>query len=212
MRRAALVPLALVGLAVTACSSPTSTATTPSPAAQTGATTSGPATQAGALVASGALVNPSGGSLGTVEFRNVPDGMQVTVRANGLTPGFHAVHLHAIGKCEPNSADPSDPSMRGNFNSAGGHLTPGEGDHPNHDGDLPALLVVGNGTGSLTAVTDRLSEPQLADQDGTAFIVHERPDNAANIPSRYASAGPDAETKKAGDAGPRVACAVIRRP
>ena len=45
-------------------------------------------------------------------------------------------------------------------------------------------------------------------------MVHELPDNYANIPERYRSsagtAGPDAETLATGDAGRRIACAVVR--
>ena len=57
-------------------------------------------------------------------------------------------------------------------------------------------------------MSQRLTREQLADGDGTALVVHAGPDNYANIPTRYASAGLDDETKKAGDAGGRVACAV----
>ena len=42
-------------------------------------------------------------------------------------------------------------------------------------------------------------------------LVHAGPDNYANIPTRYAAGGADAETKKAGDAGARIACAVITK-
>jgi Cu-Zn family superoxide dismutase len=54
---------------------------------------------------------------------------------------------------------------------------------------------------------------QLLDRDGSSVVIHALPDNKANIPPRYRQAGgapgPDAETRKAGDSGRRVACGVI---
>ncbi|CAA9468478.1 MAG: hypothetical protein AVDCRST_MAG65-536 [uncultured Solirubrobacteraceae bacterium] len=60
----------------------------------------------------------------------------------------------------------------------------------------------------------------MLDRDGSAVIVHGLADNAAHIPSRYHShstesgtppSGPDAATLATGDAGPRVACGLVRR-
>ena len=153
------------------------------------------------------LLDAQGRTVGAVATEQTDQGLAFRITATGMEPGFHGLHLHQIGKCEPNSPDPSDPSKTGAFLSSGGHL--GDGDHPNHSGDLPSLLVGQDGSGSLTVVSQRLTREQLADGDGTALVVHAGPDNYANIPTRYASAGPDDETKKAGDAGRRVACAVV---
>jgi Cu/Zn superoxide dismutase len=56
--------------------------------------------------------------------------VEITLRASGLTPGKHGVHLHAVGKCEAP------------FTSAGGHFDPGpasntdpDANHPYHMGD-----------------------------------------------------------------------------
>lgn len=199
MRPAYLAPVVLAGVFLAACSSGS---TTSSSTATTGSSD-------GSVVATGQLANPAGAPVGTVEFREVADGMRVSVTATGLTPGFHGIHLHTIGKCEADSADPSNPASRGNFNSSGGHLAGAGNEHPSHDGDLPALLVQSDGKSTLVAVTNRVTRAELVDADGTALIVHERTDNYANIPTRYATTGADAESKKAGDAGARVACAVI---
>ena len=59
----------------------------------------------------------------------------------------------------------------------------------------------------MTFEIDRFS---VADLAGRAVIVHAGPDNFATIPSRYASAGPDARTQATGDAGDRAACGVVR--
>jgi superoxide dismutase, Cu-Zn family len=139
----------------------------------------------------------------------VDDGLQVTARVTGLPPGFHGFHVHAVGRCEPDSANPADPSMTGDFLSAGGHVGAGEADHGEHRGDLPALFVTGAGTGSLTAVTDALTVGDLTDADGSAVLVHAGRDNYANIPERYAPGGPDEATRNTGDAGGRIACGVV---
>ena len=62
--------------------------------------------------------------------------VDITVTASGLKPGLHGVHLHAVGKCEPD------------FAAAGGHFDPGpasntdpDANHPFHMGDIPNLEV-----------------------------------------------------------------------
>jgi len=165
--------------------------------------------QANAEGLSATLVDPEGTEVGTVTLSEVEGGTQVSVRVTGLPPGFHGFHLHAIGVCEPDSANPSDPSMTGDFLSAGGHIGAGGSDHGDHSGDLPALYVTESGAGTLTAVTDAVTLADLADDDGTAAMVHALRDNYANIPERYAPDGPDDMTRNTGDAGGRIACAPV---
>jgi Cu-Zn family superoxide dismutase len=157
------------------------------------------------------LVDPKGSEVGTVSFSEVEGGTQVSVDVTGLPPGFHGFHVHAVGVCEPNSVNPTDPSMTGDFLSAGGHIGAGESDHGEHQGDLPILLVTKSGTGSLTAVTDALTLTDLTDDDGSAVMVHAGRDNYANIPERYAPGGPDQMTRNTGDAGGRIACGTVHR-
>ena len=54
-----------------------------------------------------------------------------------------------------------------------------------------------------------LSGADLRDADGSAVMVHAGPDNFANIPARYAAAGPDQMTLDTGDSGARVVCGTI---
>jgi superoxide dismutase, Cu-Zn family len=166
-------------------------------------------TQAGTEGLTATLVDPEGTEVGTVTLSEVEGGTRVSVRVTGLPPGFHGFHLHAIGVCEPDSPNPSDPSMTGDFLSAGGHIGAGESDHGDHPGDLPALYVTESGAGSLTVVTDGVTLADLTDDDGTAAMVHALRDNYANIPERYAPDGPDEMTGNTGDAGGRIACAPI---
>ena len=67
----------------------------------------------------------------------------------------------------------------------------------------------GYGSGEIVTVTDRIDREQLLDDDGSAVMVHEKSDNLANIPERYAPEGPDEDTHGAGDGGSRIACGVV---
>ena len=78
--------------------------------------------------------------------------VDITLEAKGLKPGRHGVHLHAVGKCEPD------------FAAAGGHFDPGpagntdpDANHPFHMGDIPNLEVGANGQGEMKVVTSRVT-------------------------------------------------------
>ena len=151
--------------------------------------------------AAGTLLHDAAGAVvGQASFTPLAGGVQVAVSVSGLPPGFHGFHVHAVGICDPSTA----------FVSAGGHLNPEGRDHDQHAGDQPSLYVLADGTGVLSFVTDRYRVDDLFDGDGSALIVHALPDNFANIPARYAPAGPDEMTRATGDAGGRLACGVIQ--
>lgn len=154
------------------------------------------------------LVDPDGKKVGTVEIEEDDGATQVNVRVNGLSAGYHGFHVHTTGKCEADSAAPDDPSKTGDFLSAGGHLNPDESAHGEHLGDLPSLLVNEDGTADLE-FTGPFTLDDIRDADGSAVMIHSGPDNYANVPERYAPEGPDQDTTKTGDAGDRIACAVI---
>ncbi|MDV6300695.1 superoxide dismutase family protein [Dietzia maris] len=165
----------------------------------------------GQAFATAELVNPEGEPRGTAEFVESDGGTLVTVNATDLEPGFHGLHIHGAGLCEPDSENPTQPGERGAFLSAGGHLASpgGEAGHPEHAGDLPTLYVTEDGTARIVTLTDRLGRDLLLDEDGSAVMVHENSDNLANIPERYAPEGADEETRNAGDGGSRAACGVV---
>jgi Cu-Zn family superoxide dismutase len=143
------------------------------------------------------------GITGTADFVEHAMGsgrvVDVTVSVMGLKPGMHGVHLHAVGKCEPD------------FTAAGGHFDPGpagnmdpDANHPFHMGDLPNLNIGANGRGAMKATTSRvtLSDGPLSlfDADGSAIIIHANPDQ-----------GITGEPKSGVSGGPRVACGVITK-
>jgi Cu-Zn family superoxide dismutase len=159
----------------------------------------------------GAVIkNTAGKNVGSLRIDD--DGRhkaKITVSVKDLPPGYHGFHVHKKGVCDPKSTDPKTGSP---FFSAGPHFDLDSHSHPAHSGDLPDLLVTADGTGRTTVVTDRFRLRQLLDADGSAIIVHALPDNQANVPQRYQAggkAGPDAESRKTGDSGARIACGVI---
>jgi Cu-Zn family superoxide dismutase len=136
-----------------------------------------------------------------------------TTAAGQLAPGFHGLHIHSVGKCEPASVAPTG-GAPGDFNSAGAHFQ--VGGHTTHpaSGDLASLQVRGDGSASLVTTTDAFTAADLLAGQKTAIVIHEKADNFANIPpERYqqvnGTPGPDETTMATGDAGKRVACGVI---
>ena len=180
----------------------------------TATTTSTNSAAAGAQTIKAELKSPDGKPVAnaTIDFANGYATVTVeTVAGSGLSPGSHGMHIHSVGKCEANSVAPTG-GPPGNFDSAGGHLQ--VGGHTGHpaSGDLTPLNVRSDGSGKVVATTDAFTADDLKGPEGSALIIHEGPDNFANIPQRYTHdgvPGPDAETLATGDAGARVACAVL---
>ena len=140
-----------------------------------------------------AEVQSNAGVTGTVTVTQETSGVfVVTADLQGVPEGVHGIHLHETGDC---SAD--------DYSSAGGHLADGMehgvkvegGPHP---GDLPNATVGADGVLSVTHFNTYLTTEMLADSDGTGFIVHDGPD--------------DYQSQPAGDAGSRIACAVLVEP
>ena len=46
------------------------------------------------------LKDKDGKVVGMATFRESGSGVTVNLDVKGLTPGLHAVHVHAVGKCE----------------------------------------------------------------------------------------------------------------
>jgi superoxide dismutase, Cu-Zn family len=124
-------------------------------------------------------------------------GVLIRASFDGLPAGTRAFHIHEVGRC-----DAPD------FQSAGGHFNPFGREHGWHNprgahaGDLPNLHVPESGrlTIEVLAFESLLSAravSSLLGGGGRALVVHEGTD--------------DYRTDPTGDAGGRVACAVIVR-
>lgn len=161
---------------------------------------------------------PDGTTIATANIEFADGFATVTVQTSvegELDPGFHGMHIHSVGTCEPDSVAPGG-GAPANFASAGGHFQmPGHSGHP-ASGDLTSLQVREDGSAMVVTTTDAFTAEQLLDGAGTAIIIHEKADNFANIPpERYQQVNgdppPDQTTLATGDAGARVACGVITR-
>ncbi len=133
--------------------------------------------------------------IGTITLIQTPQGVLLAGDLNGLPPGPHGFHLHAVGQCEPP------------FTSAGGHFNSDNKKHGFHDaggahaGDLPNLHAMADGKAVADAMALGLTlsggARGLLDQDGAAIVIHARAD--------------DYRTDPAGESGDRIACGVVTR-
>ena len=142
-----------------------------------------------------ANLEPTNGNTakGTVSFTQHGDKVRVSAELSGLMPdGEHAFHVHEKGDCSS-----------GDGMSAGGHFNPagkphGPQDGPHHAGDMPSLKADSYGNANATFELSSVTIGSgAADLVGRGLIVHRDPD--------------DFKTQPTGNAGPRIACAVIRK-
>ena len=129
---------------------------------------------------------------GTVSFVQSGDVVKVSGEIRGLKASAeHGFHVHEKGDCS--SGDGM--STGGHFNPGGkAHGHHGHGDH--HTGDLPSLKADANGVAKFS-FESRTIRVGSGDNNivGKGLIVHRDPD--------------DYKTQPTGNAGPRLACAVI---
>jgi Cu-Zn family superoxide dismutase len=121
----------------------------------------------------------------------------VTVEAGPnqvLTPGFHGLQVHSVGKCEAGSVGPAGGSA-GDYYSAGDvYQAPNHTGYP-ASGDLTALEVRPDGSAKLVTTTSAFTASDLRNSSGTALIIHQDPGSLGTSPTD--------------DSGKRVACGVI---
>jgi Cu-Zn family superoxide dismutase len=140
------------------------------------------------------LVDANGRVVGHAVFLQQGRGVRILLDVTGLPPGGKAVHIHEFGRCD-----------RPGFESAGAHFNPAKSEHgasnPRgpHAGDLPDIAVDPSGRGHLettaTRVTLEKGATWLLDPDGSALVIHDKPD--------------DNRTDPDGNSGARIACGVI---
>ncbi len=143
---------------------------------------------------SAAFDGADGSAMGNVALSEGAGGVTMTVSATGLPAGTHGIHLHEKGLCEGPK-----------FESAGAHWNPGMKKHGRdnpqgaHLGDLANLEVGADGSASanftVAGAMMASGSTMLADADGTALVIHAKPD--------------DYKTDPSGASGDRIACAVI---
>jgi Cu-Zn family superoxide dismutase len=151
------------------------------------------------LRASAELRDATGKPVGMARFVESTGitGVTVSVEMDGIAPGQHGIHIHAVGRCD----------AAGAFASAGGHFNPAGAKHglgaPGgpHAGDMNAAIVDPSGHSVFVVVDPRVTlsagPNSLFDADGSALVVHAAPDDQRTDPS--------------GNSGARVACGVITK-
>jgi len=135
-----------------------------------------------------------GASNGEANLVTTPAGILIDIEVNGLPPGkWVAFHVHETGTCD----------AMAHFDSAGGHFNPTGAQHGflaqngPHAGDMPNQLV--NAEGILRAQVLNAMVALDGGQNsirGRALMIHAGED--------------DYKSQPAGDAGARLACAVIQ--
>jgi Cu-Zn family superoxide dismutase len=141
------------------------------------------------------FINAQGQCAGKATLRETPHGVLIQAQLKGLTPGWHAFHIHETGQC-----------TTPDFKAAGGHFNPDKKVHGfaqasgAHAGDMPNVFANAQGEAHVDVlapgVTLEAGKPNsILDDNGSALMVHEKAD--------------DYRTDPAGDAGGRVLCAPL---
>jgi superoxide dismutase, Cu-Zn family len=150
---------------------------------------------AAAQTATAELKDIDGKDVGKAALVQTPSGVLIRISIKNLPAGDLAIHVHAVGDCEPP------------FLTAGPHFNPGGRKHgleaPDgaHAGDMPNLHIPPNGNLETevmnTAISLEKGKPNsVFDADGSALVLHANAD--------------DYKTDPAGNAGDRIACGVIK--
>ncbi len=141
------------------------------------------------------LKDAQGRSVGDIIIWDQGPGVALELKLHDLTPGEHAIHFHAVPKCEGPD-----------FKSAGGHFNPENKKHGfdspdgHHAGDMKNFMVPKSGkvkTELEDADVTLKDGPHSLLTNGAAIVVHAKAD--------------DYKTDPSGNSGDRVACGVITK-
>ncbi|MCX8509191.1 MAG: superoxide dismutase family protein [Rhodobacteraceae bacterium] len=157
---------------------------------------------ASAAVAATPLTTPAlnnqGAEIGQITFTPAKTGIliRISLKPGALPPGWHGMHLHAVGDCGDIAA----------FKNAKAHVTHGKGMHGllnaegPEDGDLPNLHAAADGSAEAEVFTRTVGlsdgPSMLLDQDGSALVIHTDEDDQMSQPI--------------GNSGVRLVCAVLK--
>jgi superoxide dismutase, Cu-Zn family len=141
--------------------------------------------------------NQQGQEVGTAILTQTASGVLIEIELSNVPEGEHGFHIHETGVC--GAAD--------GFKSAGGHFEPAQHQHGYmaadgpHAGDMPNQFAGSDGRLGANVLNSNVTlfegPTSVLDADGSAIIVHAKPDDYTSQPT--------------GDAGDRIACAVIEK-
>lgn len=141
------------------------------------------------------LKDAQGKDVGSILIWDQGSSVALQLNLHDLTPGEHALHFHAVPKCEGPD-----------FKSAGGHFNPENKKHGfdspegHHAGDMKNFTVGADGKAKAKLedadVTLKAGSHSLL-TNGAAVVVHAKAD--------------DYKTDPSGNSGDRVACGVIAK-
>ncbi len=145
----------------------------------------------------GPIVASKGETIGKLTIRSGENAsvVRIVIQAGGLSPGWHGAHFHQVGDC----------SDAGKFELSKGHVNHDAAQHGllNPDGpevgDLPNIFAAADGSVNTEVSSESIiltGEEALKDNDGSALVIHAGEDDHVSQPI--------------GNAGARVACAVIK--
>ncbi|WP_313349269.1 superoxide dismutase family protein [Paracoccus sp. (in: a-proteobacteria)] len=139
------------------------------------------------------FIDANGQEAGTAVLTPTPSGVLIQIEATGLPQNqWVAFHIHETGSCDHNTG----------HESAGGHFNPSDAPHGilsdggPHAGDMPNVWADAEGTARAQVFNPLVTLAQGTNAiKGRALMIHAGPD--------------DYSTQPTGDAGDRLACAVI---
>ncbi|HLR03666.1 MAG TPA: superoxide dismutase family protein [Virgibacillus sp.] len=137
------------------------------------------------------MYNISNDMVGTVKLSEDPEGVNAKVKVEGLSPGFHGIHVHEYAKCSGKD-----------FKDAGNHLNPQGKKHGlmnskgAHLGDMPNIKADSNGKmkGEVTVIDATLKDGKNT-LKGSSVVITEDADDGISQPS--------------GKSGKRILCGTI---
>lgn len=141
------------------------------------------------------MYDASGSVIGTATLTEQEDAIKMKIKVEGLTPGFHGIHIHEYPICEGPD-----------FKSAGNHLNPEGKEHGlmnpdgSHLGDLPNIKADADGLVEneliLPEATLKTGRKSLLAREGSSLVISEEMDDGVSQPS--------------GNGGTRIACGEIK--
>lgn len=133
----------------------------------------------------------TGQSVGNIKITETKYGLLFTPDLHDLKPGVHGFHIHQNASCEKNGM------------SAGGHFDPNQTNkhlgpyYEGHLGDLPAIIVLTDGTATLPVLAPRIH--RISEIENRSLMIHDGGDNYSDVP------------QKLGGGGSRMGCGVIQK-